>query len=74
MNDAETLEEAESGDGGVDVQAGGKTGAEDEAEGFERAHGCNDDVVNRRQISKYHEKAWVGERLKRVRAKRGWVD
>src|SRR5258708_37788484 len=40
MDDAETLEEAESGDSGVDVQAGSKTGAEDEAESFEGIHGC----------------------------------
>src|SRR5258708_32646049 len=40
VDDAETLEEAESGDSGVDVQAGSKTGAEDEAESFEGIHGC----------------------------------
>jgi hypothetical protein len=75
MNDAEALEEAESGDGGVDVQAGGKASAENEAESFDGAHGCNKDgVVNRRQISKYHERAWAGEQVKRARAKTGWVD
>jgi hypothetical protein len=40
MNDPETLEEAESGDGGVEVQARGKTGSKDETESFERVHGC----------------------------------
>ena len=39
MNNAEALEQTESRDGGVEVEAGGKTGAEDEAESFERAHG-----------------------------------
>jgi len=38
---AETLEKSEGGNGGVDVEAGGKTGTEDEAESFEGAHGCN---------------------------------
>ncbi len=38
MDDAETLEEAESGDGGVEIQAGGKSGAKSEAEGFDRIH------------------------------------
>jgi hypothetical protein len=41
MNDPETLEEAESSDGGVEVQARGKTGSEDETESFERVHGCD---------------------------------
>jgi hypothetical protein len=49
MDDAESLEEAKSGDGGVDVEAGGKTGPEHKAESFQRAHGCNrNDVTNRR--------------------------
>jgi hypothetical protein len=39
MNDAEALEEAEGGDGGVDIEAGGEAGTEDEAESFEGAHG-----------------------------------
>jgi len=43
MNDAETLEEAEGGDGGVDIEAGGEAGAENEAESFEGAHGFNDE-------------------------------
>jgi hypothetical protein len=72
MNDAEALEEAESGDGGVEVQTGGKTCAENETECFERVHGCNkNDATNRRQISKYHESAWTGERTKCLRAKTG---
>ena len=41
MNDAEALEKAESGDGRVDVEAGGEAGAEDKAESFERVHGRN---------------------------------
>ena len=62
MDDAETLEEAEGGDGGVDIEAGGEAGAEDEAESFERAHGGdNGDVSRRHQISKYHERDWAGE-------------
>ena len=40
MDDAETLEEAECRNRGVKVQTGGKTGAEDETESFERVHGC----------------------------------
>ncbi len=58
MDYAEALEKSESGDGGVDVEAGSKTGAEDEAESFERAHGCSKNGGrNHRQISKYHERA-----------------
>ncbi len=34
MNDAEALKEAEGGDGGVNVQAGGKACAEDQTESF----------------------------------------
>ena len=43
MDYAETLEEAESGDGGVDVETGGEAGAENEAESFEGAHGFDDE-------------------------------
>ena|SRR6266851_2104027 len=69
MNDTEALEEAEGGDGGIKIQAGGKTSTEDETESFERAHGCNEnDTTNCRQISKYHERARAGERAKCVRA------
>jgi len=49
LDDAEALKEAERGNGGVEVEAGGKTGAEDEAESFERVHGCSkNDGRNRR--------------------------
>ena len=49
MNNAEALEKAESGDGGVEIQSRRKAGAEDETESFERVHGCNkNDVRNRR--------------------------
>jgi hypothetical protein len=38
MEHAETLEKAERGDGGVEIQAGGKSGAEREAERFDGIH------------------------------------
>src|SRR5258708_35950893 len=40
MDDAETLEEAESGDSGVDVQAGSTNQGEHEAERFEGMQWC----------------------------------
>ena len=49
MDDAKPLEKSESGNGGVDVEAGGEAGAEDEAESFERVHGCNENQFPRRE-------------------------
>jgi hypothetical protein len=39
MDDAEALQEAEGGDGGIEIETRGKTGAEDQAKCFERIHG-----------------------------------
>jgi hypothetical protein len=38
MEHAEALEESEGRDGGVEVEAGRKSGAEREAEGLQRIH------------------------------------
>ena len=47
MDDAEALKETESGDCSVNVQAGGEAGSEDQAESFERVHGCNQNYSDR---------------------------
>jgi len=39
MDNVEALEETESGDGGVKIEAGRETGAEGEADGLEGIHG-----------------------------------
>ena len=49
VDDAESLEKTEGGDGGVDVEAGGEAGAEDETKGFEGVHGCNGNPFPRRE-------------------------
>jgi hypothetical protein len=38
MENSETLEHAERGDGGVKIESGGKSGAQRQAEGFDRIH------------------------------------
>ena len=38
MNDTESLQESKSRDSGVEVEAGGKTGAQGQAEGLQRIH------------------------------------
>ncbi len=38
MNDVESFEKAECGDGGVEIEAGRKTGPEGETDGLERTH------------------------------------
>jgi len=38
MDDAVTLKKAQRRDGGVQIQAGGKSGAERETEGLQRVH------------------------------------
>src|SRR6516164_2110847 len=39
MNDAEALQKAERSNGCIEIEAGGKTGAKGEAQGFKRVHG-----------------------------------
>jgi hypothetical protein len=39
MDDTVTLEKAERRNGGVEIQAGGKSSAESETESFDRIHG-----------------------------------
>ena len=71
MDDAEALEETESGDGGIDVEAGGEASSEDQAESFEGVHGCNQNYPDRQEISKYHENGRAGEVVKCLRTKAG---
>jgi hypothetical protein len=46
MNDVEAFEKAESGDGSVEIEAGGETGAEGEGDGLERIHRRDDIQFN----------------------------
>ena len=55
MNDAEALQQAKRCDGCVNIQAGRKTRAKNNAEGCERAHVRERSGVKSRQTSKYHE-------------------
>ena len=66
VNHAETLEEAEGGHRGIKIQAGRKSGSQNQAEGFDWIHGLAASHMGiRRFCSRYHEVGKAGQGMER---------